>query len=271
MIDSTSPTRTNGHDLDAVERLTDQSKHVSEREGSKEEQGPLAEARRLVTECFGTFALTFVAAGAEMIAVISQGEVSAAARAIAPGLTVMALIYATGDVSGAHFNPAVSVAFAVRGAFRFMRLPGYVLSQLVGATAAAFALRALFGNVKHTGATIPKHGVGTSLVMEIILALFLVVVILGTASKKGSVGPNAAIAVGATISLCGLFAAPISGASMNPARSFGPALAGGAMSDYWIYLAGPLCGAILATALIYFLRGPADYSEEETATGRGQD
>lgn len=234
------------------------------------EQGPLAEARRLVAECFGAFALTFVAAGAEMIAVISNGDVSAAARAIAPGLTVLALIYALGDVSGAHLNPAVSVAFALRGAFAWVRVPGYVIAQLIGATLAAVALRGLYGNVKHTGATLPKHGDGTSLVMEMVLTLFLVLVILGTASKKGSVGPNAAIAVGATISFCGLFAAPISGASMNPARSFGPALVGDAMSDYWIYLVGPLCGAVVATALIWFLRGPADYSEEETATGKGE-
>jgi aquaporin Z len=233
--------------------------------------GLLAESRRLVTECFGAFALTFVAAGAEIIAVISGGEVSAAARAIAPGLTVMALIYALGDTSGAHFNPVVSVAFTLRGAFSCKRLPGYVVAQFAGATVAVLALRALYGNVNNLGATTPKHGDGTSLVMEIVLTLFLVTVILGTASKKGSIGPNAAIAVGATISLCGLFAAPISGASMNPARSFGPALVSGSMSDYWIYLVGPICGALLATGLIWFLRGPADFSEEETATGKGQD
>jgi aquaporin Z len=245
--------------------------NVNPDERPEEKQGALAEARRLVTECFGTFTLTFVAAGAEMIAVISQGEVSAAARAVAPGLTVMALIYAVGDVSGAHFNPAVSVAFALHGAFRWMRVPGYVLAQLAGATAAALALRALYGNVNHTGATTPDHGVGTCLIMEIVLTLFLATVILGTATRKGSVGPNAAIAVGATISLCGLFAAPISGASMNPARSFGPALVGGAMSDYWIYLAGPLAGATVAAILIWFLRGSANFSEEVTATGKGED
>jgi aquaporin Z len=232
--------------------------------------GMLAEARRLLAEFFGTFALTFAAAGAVMIASLS-GEVSPAAEAVAPGLTVLAMIYAIGEVSGAHLNPAVSLAFAIRGAFQWSRLPGYVLAQLAGATAAALALRGLFGNIEHTGATMPKHGDRTSLLMEIMLTLFLVMVILGTASKKGSVGPNAAIAVGSTIALCGLFAAPISGASMNPARSFGPALVGGTLSDYWIYLVGPVVGAILASVLIWFLRGPADFSEEETATGKGRD
>jgi aquaporin Z len=264
--DSKSDVRVNG-----VQDTAIMEPPAQDVERTGDETGVLAESRRLVTECFGTFALTFVAAGAEMIAVISSGEVSAAARAIAPGLTVMALIYAVGNCSGAHFNPAVSVAFTLRGAFKWTRLPGYVVAQLVGATVAALTLRALYGNIEHTGATIPKHGTGTSLVMEIVMTLFLVTVILGTASKRGSVGPNAAIAVGATISLCGLFAAPISGASMNPARSFGPALVGGAMSDYWIYLVGPICGAVLATALIWFLRGPADFSEEETASGKGQD
>lgn len=228
---------------------------------------PAQEARRLLAELLGTFALTSVAAGAEVIAVISGGEVGQAARAVAPGLLVMAFIYAMGDVSGAHFNPAVTFAFALRGAFPWSRLPGYCLAQLAGALAAAGLLRILFGDVAHLGATTPKHGEFQSLVMEILLTWLLVTVILGTATRYQLIGPSAALAVGATIALCGLFAGPVSGASMNPARSLGPAIVSGEMASAWISVAGPSVGASAAVLVAWILKGNKRPQEDKAAEG----
>ena len=226
--------------------------------------------RRLLAEGLGTFALTFVAAGGEVIGSISGGEVGHAARAVAPGLTVMALIYAIGDCSGAHFNPAVTLAFALRRDFPRRWILSYWAAQFAGATAAAGLLRCLFGAAAHLGATLPKHGPVTSLVMEIALTWLLLTVILGTASRYSLVGPNAALAVGATIALCGLFAGPVSGASMNPARSLGPMLVMGQMRWAWIYVAGPVAGALAAVSLTFLLHGPKQGEpEQEAATGKG--
>lgn len=213
------------------------------------------EARRLFAELLGTFALTFVAAGGEVIAVISGGLVSPAARAVAPGLLVMALIYTLGSQSGAHFNPVVTLAFTLRQDFPWRRVPGYWGAQVVGAVLAALLLRVLFGLVGHLGATLPRHGAIEALVMEVVLTFLLVTVILGTATNHRLTGPNAAIAVGGTIALIGLFAAPISGASMNPARSLGPFLVSGQLADAWIYIVGPFAGALLAVGVAWLLRG----------------
>ncbi|HZS92867.1 MAG TPA: aquaporin, partial [Chloroflexota bacterium] len=193
--------------------------------------GLAAEARRATAELVGAFALTFVAAGADVISRVSGNEVSNDARAIAPGLLVGAFIYAMGDVSGAHFNPAVTAAFALRGVFRLWRVPLYWVAQMLGAVGAALLLRQLFGDVASLGATQAHHGVSAALVMEIVLSWLLITVILGTATRHQLVGPNAAIAVGATIALCGLFALPISGASMNPARSLGPMIVAADLHD----------------------------------------
>jgi aquaporin Z len=231
----------------------------------------LDELRRLSAEVVGTFALTLVAAGGDVVNAVSGGEVSFVARMIAPGLLVMAFIYAVGDVSGAHFNPAVTLAFAVRRAFPWVRVPGYIVSQLVGATLAALLLYGLFGGAGHVGATVPHHGWVSSLVMEIVLTFLLLIVILGTATRHSLIGSDAAVAVGATIALCGLFAGPVSGASMNPARSFGPALVGGKMADYWIYLAGPVAGASLALAFVCVLHDHKKQGEEKAASGHTDD
>lgn len=225
--------------------------------------------RRLLAECFGTFALTLVAAGGEVIAAVSHGEVSQAARAVAPGLLVMAMIYAIGDASGAHYNPAVTLGFALRRDFPLRWLPGYWAAQIAGAVGAAVLLKTLFGNVAHLGATLPKHGIITALVMETMLTWLLLTVILGTATRYSLVGPNAALAVGATIALCGLFAAPISGASMNPARSLGPMLVTGQIGSAWIYVAGPFAGCGLTLALAWLLHGSGcGGAEQEAAEGR---
>jgi glycerol uptake facilitator-like aquaporin len=180
---------------------------------------PYAFARALGAELVGTFALTLVAAGGEVIAGLG-GAVDATVRAVAPGLTVLAMIYALGQVSGAHINPAVTLAFAVRGVFPWRHVPAYWVVQLGGAALAAGLLRALFGAAAlAAGATVPKLTPAAALPMEIVLTFLLVSVILGTATRERLIGPNAAIAVGSTVALYGLFAAPLSGASMNPARA----------------------------------------------------
>jgi aquaporin Z len=225
------------------------------------------ELRRLLAELLGTFALTLVAAGGEVIATISGDAVSPAARVVAPGLLVMAMIYTLGSQSGAHFNPVVTLAFTLRRDFPWGRVPGYWGAQLVGAVLAALLLRLLFGLVGHLGATLPHHGTIQAFVMEVMLTFLLITVILGTATNHRLTGPNAAIAVGGTIVLAGLFAGPISGASMNPARSFGPFLVSGQLADAWIYVAGPIAGALLAVIVAWLLRGGTTKEAVETAKG----
>jgi aquaporin Z len=173
------------------------------------------ELRRLLAELLGTFALILVAAGGDVIATISGGAVSPAARAVAPALLVMAMIYTLGSKSGAHFNPAVTLAFTLRRDFPWNRVPGYWGAQMIGAVFAAFLLRLLFGLAGHLGATLPHYGTIEAIVMEVLLTFLLITVILGTATNHRLTGPNAAIAVGGFIALAGLFAAPISGASMK--------------------------------------------------------
>ena len=187
----------------------------------------------------GTFALVLAAAGGGLLH--AKGQISLAAAVVAPGLMVMAIILFMGAVSGAHLNPAVSLAFALRGDFPWKRVPGYIVIQLVGATLACLFLRWIFGNVEHLGATLPGTGYKNwqALLMEIVLTALLVSVILGTASAAQNVGAIAALGVGGYIALAGLWAAPVSGVSMNPARSFGPALASGYWASYWVYLVGP--------------------------------
>jgi len=223
--------------------------------------------RRLLAELLGTFLLTLVAAGGGVIGAASGGTISLSARVVAPALLVMAMIYTIGNLSGAHFNPVVSLAFALRRDFPWSRLPGYWLAQLVGAVLAALLLRGLFGLAGHLGETLPHHGVFTSLIMEIVLTFALVTVILGTATNHKLVGHNAALAVAATIALDGLFAAPISGASMNPARSLGPFFVSGQFSDAWIYIIGPFLGGIVAVAVAWLLRGGTTKYAIEAAEG----
>ena len=216
---------------------------------------PRLEWRRLFSELLGTFALVLAAAGGGLLH--AKGQISLAAAVVAPGLTVTAVILFMGAVSGAHLNPAVSLAFALRGDFPWRRVPGYIIVQLVGATLACLFLRWVFGNVEHLGATLPGPGYKNwqALLMEIVLTALLVSVILGTASAAQNVGAIAALGVGGYIALAGLWAAPVSGVSMNPARSFGPALASGEWRSYWVYVAGPLAGALIAVGCAMVLRG----------------
>jgi len=224
--------------------------------GSKAEfDDPRLEWRRLFSELLGTFMLVLVAAGGGLLH--GKGQISLAAAVVAPGLMVMAIILFMGAVSGAHLNPVVSLAFALRGDFPWKRLPGYVLIQLVGATLACLFLYAVFGNVQHLGATLPGPGYANwqALLMEVALTGTLVSVILGTASAAQNVGAIAALGVGGYIALAGLWSAPVSGTSMNPARSFGPALVSGDFSSYWVYVLGPIAGALIAAGSAYVLRG----------------
>jgi aquaporin Z len=216
---------------------------------------PRLEWRRLFSEMLGTFMLVLVAAGGGLLH--GKGQIGLAAAVVAPGLMVMAIILFMGAVSGAHLNPVVSLAFALRGDFPWRRLPGYVLVQLIGASLACLFLDGVFGEVHHLGATLPGPGYANwqALLMEVALTGVLVSVILGTASAAQNVGAIAAIGVGGYIALAGLWSAPVSGTSMNPARSFGPALVSGDFSSYWVYVLGPVAGALIAVGCAYLLRG----------------
>jgi len=218
---------------------------------------PAHEWRRIFAETWGTFLLVLVAAGGGVVAAKSGGAVTLGMEVVAPGLMVMAIIYFMGTVSGAHLNPAVTLAFALRGNFPWSRVPGYVLAQLFGGVAAAQFLHAMFGTVGALGATLPGSDIsnGTALAMEVVLTAGLVNTILGTASGARNIGTNGAIAVGGYIVLAGLWAAPISGASMNPVRSFAPDLVRGDLSMTWIYVAGPVLGALIGVAFEWILKG----------------
>ena len=218
---------------------------------------PALEWRRLFSEILGTFLLVLAGAGGGVVNAVSNGQISRTAAVTAPGLMVLAIILFMGAISGAHLNPAVSIAFASRGDFPWRRVPGYIVAQLVGATLACLLLKALFGNAGMLGATEPGSGsnVWQALIMEFVLTAGLVSTILGTASRAQNLGPISAFGVGAYIILAGLWASPISGASMNPARSFGPDLVLWNFSNYWIYIVGPIAGALLAVGIAYILRG----------------
>jgi aquaporin Z len=228
--------------------------------------------RRLAAEVFGTFALTVVAVGADVAGRLSGGEVGPAARAVAPALIVSAMIYALGDVSGAHYNPVVSLAFVLRRLFPVGWLVPYWLAQLAGAIGASLLLRALFGDAVTAGVSEP-HLVspGTAVVLETLLTLLLVTVILGTADRHALIGPDAALAVGATIAMCGLIAIPLDGASMNPARSIGPAAVSGELRDLWVYLTGPAVGSVLAVGMAMLLHGPTSADGEAREAARGNE
>lgn len=227
------------------------------------------EWRRLFAEFFGTFLLVVVAAGAPVVDAVSHGLVPIDAQVVAPALMVLGIIYFMGMVSGAHLNPAVTLSFAMRGNFPWRRVPAYLVIQVFGAVVAALLLRGLFGNEGHLGATLPGPGIssGKVVIVEALLTLGLVSVILGTASGARNVGANAAIAVGGYIALAGMWAAPITGASMNPARSFGPQLVGGDWTSWWAYVVGPLLGGAIAVGVAWILRGPPSESASSAAQG----
>ena len=225
---------------------------------------------RLIIEFLGTFILVTVAAGAGVINHYAGGNpISRTAAVIAPGAVVMAMIYAWGPLSGLHINPAVSFAFTARGVFPVRWLVPYWVVQLAGAIGAALFLQLMFGDVA-TGGNYPittPGGTWKSLVMEAVLTAILASVILNTATGHRSIGHNAAIAVGATVALLGLFASPISGASMNPARSLGPDIVANDYTGWWVYVAGPVIGASIAVIIIGLVRGLPSREEQAAAEG----
>ena len=215
------------------------------------------EWRRLFSELLGTFFLVLVAAGGGMMGQAFPNTISRTAAVTAPALMVLGVILFMGKVSGAHLNPAVSIAFALRGDFPWIRVPGYIVVQLIGATLAAWFLQAVIGVSATYGSNYPAAGYSATLafVMEAVLTFGLVSVILGTASGAQNLGVIGALGVGGYIALAGLWGSPISGASMNPARTFGPSLVGMDFNAYWVYVAGPLLGAVIAVGAAFVLRG----------------
>jgi aquaporin Z len=217
------------------------------------------EWRRLFSELLGTFLLVTVGVGGGVVNARFGGDVvPGPVRAVAPGLMVMAIILFMGAVSGAHLNPVVSVAFALRGNFPWRRVGPYVIAQFAGAVLATLLLIGLLGKHGSAGLTLPGPGISTAtaLAWEALLTTGLVSVILGTASGAQQLGPIAALGVSSYIILAGLFGGPVSGASMNPARSLGPALVLGNWTSWWAYLIGPLIGAVIAVGFAWVLRGP---------------
>ena len=231
---------------------------------------PRQEWRRWFAELLGTFLLVLVAAGGGMMAHAFPGTISRQAQVVAPGLMVFAIILFMGKVSGAHLNPAVSIAFALRHDFPWHRVPGYVIFQLIGATFGALFLNAVIHVSTTYGSNYPAHGYSNmdAFYMELILTMGLVSVILGTASGAQNVGIIGAFGVGSYIALAGLWASPISGASMNPARTFGPDLVANNFTAYWVYIAGPIAGALAAAFVAYILRGRGG-GRAASAAGQG--
>jgi aquaporin NIP len=224
-------------------------------------------ARRCFAEGFATFALVFAGCGAIVLDSERGGSLGSTGIAAAFGLVIMAMIYATGHLSGAHINPAVSIAFSATRHFPLRDVAAYVPSQLVGAVAGALLLRIVWeGTPADLGATVPSVGVGSALVYEGVMTAFLMFVIMAVATDTRAVGAAAAIAIGGTVALDSLFGGGVTGASMNPSRSFGPALVTGEWRDFWVYVIGPIVGA-LAGALAYELaRGGRDVHRASSET-----
>jgi aquaporin Z len=218
---------------------------------------PHQEWRRIFSEVLGTFFLVLVAAGGGMMSHAFPNTISRQAAVTAPALMVMAIILFMGRISGAHLNPAVSIAFALRRDFPWWRVPGYVVAQLGGAVLAALFLHAVIDVSAKYGSNYPaaNYSAFDAFLMETVLTFGLVSVILGTASGAQNIGIIGAAGVGSYIALAGLWGSPISGASMNPARTFGPDLVGANFTDYWVYVAGPLCGMLVAVGAAFVLRG----------------
>lgn len=209
--------------------------------------------KKYVAELIGTFILIFCGTGAMVIDQQTGGAVGHVGVAITWGLTVMSLIYSIGNISGCHINPAVSIAFAIAGRFKARLLPGYIISQLIGALLASLTLKLLFPSSPLLGATLPAGSEMQSFIMELLLTFFLMLVIMNVAHGSKEQGQFAGIAIGAVVGLEAMFAGPICGASMNPIRSIAPAIVSGHLEHLWIYLVAPIVGATLAIPLWKYL------------------
>jgi MIP family channel proteins len=215
-------------------------------------------ARRAAAEGLAAFALVFAGCGAIVADRVYGEALGPVGVALAFGLVIMVMVYATGHLSGAHINPAVTIAFTLTRHFPARDATAYITAQLIGATLAALCLLAVWTNQPASlGATVPSVGVGSALAYEALLTAFLMFVIMAVATDTRAVGAAAAIAIGGTVGLDALFGGPVTGASMNPARSFGPALVGGEWQDFWIYLVGPVVGAATGALAYQLVRGEA--------------
>ena len=212
--------------------------------------------RRSAAEALAAFALVVAGCGAIVADARYGGGLGTVGVALAFGLVIMVMVYATGHLSGAHINPAVTLGFTLTRHFPVRDAAAYVAAQLAGATIGAVVLLVVWsGAPAHLGATVPSVGAGQALVYELLLTSFLMFVIMAVATDTRAVGAAAAIAIGGTIGLDALFGGPVTGASMNPARSFGPALVTGEWRDFWVYAVGPLAGAAVGAFLYQFVRG----------------
>ncbi|GHO84098.1 MIP family channel protein [Dictyobacter formicarum] len=209
--------------------------------------------RKAVAEFAGTFALVTAGCGAIMVDALTH-SLTHVGVALTFGLIIMVMIAATGHLSGAHFNPAVTIAFAVTRHFPWRHVPFYILAQMLGAVLGAALLRGFFGPIASLGATIPAGGAWQSFGLEVLLSAVLMMVIISVATDTRAVGQLAALAIGAAVALDAMWGGPISGASMNPARSLGPALMAGTWNDQWVYLIAPIIGTCLGAALYQWLR-----------------
>ena len=222
--------------------------------------------RRAIAECFATFTLVFAGCGAIIADTRYDGALGAVGVAFAFGLVIMAMIYATGHLSGAHINPGVTVAFTLTRHFPLRDALVYIPAQLVGATAGAGVLYAAWTDKPaHLGATLPSVGAGQAFLYEVVLTSFLMFVVMAVATDTRAVGASAAIAIGGVIGLDALFGGPVTGASMNPARSFGPALVSGEWHDFWVYALAPPVGAIVGALLYQFVRGGPERPDPVTS------
>jgi aquaporin NIP len=212
--------------------------------------------KRLIAEFIGTFGLVFAGTGAIVVDESSHGSVTHVGVALTFGLIILAMIYTFGDVSGAHFNPAVTTAFAAARRFAWKDVPGYLTAQLAGAFTASVLMRLLFPESKNLGATMPAGSASQSFVLELVLTFLLMLVILSVSTGAKEKGITAGIAIGAIIGLEAMFAGPICGASMNPARSLAPAVVSGHTEFLWLYLVAPVIGAILAVPACCAFREP---------------
>jgi aquaporin Z len=230
------------------------------------------EWRRVLAELWGAFLLVCASAGGVLAHDLFPDKVTPEMAVAAPGLATTAIIYMLGDVSGAHLNPAVTLAFALRRNFPWARVPGYLAAQFAGGVAAALFMRLLFGPADNLGSNVPALGVShpMGVLIEAVLTAGLMTTILGSAAGARNVGPNAALAVGGYTLVAKFWAWPLTGASMNPARTFGPDLVRGVFDHTWIYFAGPVIGAAAAVGIEWLLKGPPTESGDRAAQGEGK-
>jgi len=223
--------------------------------------------RAHMAELVGTFILVFADCGIAVTSGIGIEELGLTARAAIAGLSVTAIIFAFGEISGAHINPAVTLSFAIRRVFPWKRVPSYIAAQLAGAFLAVGLLLLLYGNVNDLGANIPVGSANSAFILEMTLTAILVCVILATSHEAQVKGPESAFPVGAAVILCGLLGKNVGGGSMNPARSLAPAVLSGSWDGLWFYLVAPVAGGMIAVLIMWLLYGPPKQKEIKAAEG----